>query len=522
VPASSSAYRGPPGGTPSGCAAAVGNRGFTPNEYLDAYGYTSLQQAGVLGQGERVALIELGGFKASDLNTFAQCFGLNVPPINVTGPSGLLPADGEATLDLEVLDAVAPDLKSVEVYETAPDTASILEAIMEPLQSAGFKPQVISISLGLCESQALKATGMGGINAFESALKVVAATGISVVAASGDSGSAACMQGGSTSRTPIPELAVNFPSSSPWVTSVGGTNISLSPQNLITGQTAWNDGLVAPGYAGGGGESKLFARPSWQTAAFSGTGRAQPDVAMLADPSPGYDIYCTTTDCDSLGWLQFGGTSAATPLLAGGFALIDELLRQHGEQSLGLADPLLYRLGASPTENQQVFNDVTSGTNDIGPFIQQDQQPLGCCSAGPGYDDASGWGGVNLDALSQAALAEQPQIVNVSMTLPAKQHPFRHRGIYADVACSGPCDMSAYVHVRIARGPSFLVYSPLRHLKSASQHTVRMAFGAGELGQIRAALRRHRRITAAVTGAILDSAGNIERRTASRRLVITS
>ena len=275
-------------------------------------------------------------------------------------------------------------------------------------RAPGFKPQVISVSLGLCESETQQSVGKAGIDALESVLKVAAAAGVSVLGASGDSGSADCPNSSSTANppTPLAELAVTFPASSPWVTSVGGTNFDLTAQDQISSQVVWNDAGVIPGSAGGGGFSELFTRPSWQDGVVSGPWRAEPDVAMLADVSPGYAVYCTAQqDCDGRGWLSFGGTSAATPLLAGGFALVDETLRRQGHIALGLANPLLYRLGRNATSAAQVFYDVTSGSNDVGPFIQPSQQPLGCCSAAPGYDEASGWGGLNLPAFAQAALS---------------------------------------------------------------------------------------------------------------------
>ncbi len=97
-------------GTAGGCPAATSQTGFTPNQYLTAYNYTPLQSAGILGQGERVALIEIDGFKYSDLRSFSKCFGLATPAINGYGV-GLrhpLAPGGESTLDLEVLDAAAP------------------------------------------------------------------------------------------------------------------------------------------------------------------------------------------------------------------------------------------------------------------------------------------------------------------------------------------------------------------------------------------------------------------------------
>src|SRR5581483_948216 len=95
-------------GTATGCAGAQLSGGFTPNQYMTAYDFAPLRAAGVGGQGETAALIEIDGFKNSDVDAFAQCFGLPVPALNAYGVGGIshpLPPGGEATLDLEVLDA---------------------------------------------------------------------------------------------------------------------------------------------------------------------------------------------------------------------------------------------------------------------------------------------------------------------------------------------------------------------------------------------------------------------------------
>jgi subtilase family serine protease len=524
--APSSGYVGPdPSATPSGCAAGIAEGGFTPNEYLDAYDYTPLQQAGLLGQGERVALVEIDGFKVSDLRKFADCFDLDTPQIN---PFGVdlpkpLPPGGEATLDIEVLDAAAPDLKSINVYETKPDAADVLQAIEQPLQGSGFKPQVISVSLGLCESYTQTGAGKTAIAASETAFKVAAAAGISVLGASGDFGSADCAETNSHPPAPLAALAVNFPSSSPWVTSVGGTNFTLNAQNQITTQSVWNDAAVIPGNAGGGGVSKLFARPAWQDGTVVSKWRAQPDVAMLADVAPGYSVYCTASvDCERRGWETFGGTSAATPLLAGGFALIDELLRRHEKTPLGFANPLLYNLGRNPTTAAQAFFDVTTGSNDVGPFIQQDQQPLGCCSAQPGYDQASGWGGVNLNGLSQAALTARPDLANVHMRLPVQRHPYKNKGISAIVSCSRGCDMAAYATVTLTGAQPFTAYSPMVHLVHENTRQVEILFTPKQLREIGTALTAHQAVSAEVAGAIVDTGGNIERHSTPLPLKIGS
>ena len=56
-----------------------------PNQYQTAYGFSPLFAANIRGQGERVALIEIDGFRDADINTFAQCFGLDVPRLNGFG-----------------------------------------------------------------------------------------------------------------------------------------------------------------------------------------------------------------------------------------------------------------------------------------------------------------------------------------------------------------------------------------------------------------------------------------------------
>lgn len=525
APLPSSGYRGPdPDASPAGCAAGTGEGGFTPNEYLDAYQYAPLQQQGLRGQGERVALVEIDGFKPSDLAAFARCFGLHVPrvrqiPVGMSAPPA---PGGEATLDLEVLDAAAPDLNAVDVYETSAGAADVLRALSAPLQSPAFKPQVISVSLGLCESQTLESVGSAGIRAIETVLKVASAAGVSVLGASGDFGSADCQSGKPGPPSPLAALAVNFPSSSPWVTSVGGVNFDLNAQNQILSQTVWNDAGALPGNAAGGGVSQVFSRPSWQDGLIKSPWRAQPDVAMLADISPGYAVYCTATqNCQGRGWLSFGGTSAATPLLAGGFALVDELLRRQGHVALGSANPLLYRLGRNPNTAAQVFYDVTSGSNDVGPFIQSNQQPLGCCSALPGYDEASGWGGVNLQAFGQAALAAGRPLATVTLTIPAGQHPVASGGIYVQLSCTAGCETAAYARVSAPGMAGFSDYA-VAHLVHRNTRRLEVAFTPGQLVKLRAALRAGHRVTAQLMGAIVDAGGNIERRTPPVSVTIVS
>ncbi len=517
-------------GAPSGCTAGIGagevggnpaTAGFTPNQYLTAYGFDQLHSAGFSGQGERVALIEIDGFNDSDIAVFAQCFGLHIPTLNAI-PIGVhhpLRPGGESTLDLEALDSAAPDLKAIDVYETNADAAGTLKAMTAPLQNRGREPEVISASLGLCEPAVYLAVGPRGIDATEAALEMAAISGVTFLAASGDSGSADCT---GSDGLPVDRLAVNYPASSAWVTGVGGTNLQLDPANAIANQVVWNDTSVEPGSAAGGGSSDLFRRPFYQGGTVRSRSRAVPDVSMLADIIPGYAVYCSALgDCINSGnsdpWQAVGGTSASTPLLAGGLALVDQELSLHRHQALGLVNPLLYQLGRTSTVSGEVFDDVLAYGNDVGPFIPGNGRPLGCCSATPGYDRASGWGSLDLASFGLLALSLQP--AEIALSLPPRQRPMKNRQILATLTCTGPCQVGAYAVMRIAGKRSFTSKSRVYRFSGGARRIV-MRLSDQQLRRLRGALAGGRRITATVFGVTVDSRHRVEFQTGGRTLVI--
>jgi subtilase family serine protease len=512
-------------GTPAGCPGAIAQPGFTPNQYLTAYGYDPLHEAGLDGQGERVALIEIDGFKTSDVKAFAACFGLPVPKINAygVGINTALPAGAESTLDLELLDAAAPKLASVDVYESQPVASEVLRSLTEPLSVKGRKPDVISASLGSCQPDAEAAIGQAGINTVEQALQLAAATGISVLASAGDTGSTACT---TTTGNPIDQLAVNYPAGSPWVTGVGGTNVHLDVDNAIadpaTDQVVWNDEPAGLG-AGGGGVS-TFAKPSYQDGFQTSSRREVPDVSMLADPLPGYEIYCTaTSDCTkspgASPWLTLGGTSAGTPLLAGGLALIDEELQSRGQENVGFANPLLYKVARSAAAALTI-SDVITGSNDVSGSVFG--RALGCCSAAVGYDEASGLGSVNLSGLATAAATLVSKQVSVALSLPAQPHPLRSEHLLATVSCSGECLMGAYARIRLGASGLITVYSHPYELTQRRRRTIRIGLDATNRARIRAALAGHETVTAEIYGALIDASGKVVRQSPGKTLRIRS
>jgi subtilase family serine protease len=510
-------------GVPAGCPAGVGSGGFVPNQYQTAYGLSSLYAANIRGQGERVALIEIDGFRASDINAFAQCFGLDVPRLNGfgVGIKHQLAPGGESTLDLEVLDAAAPDLEAIDVYETKASAADTLKALTAPPQNHGFKPQVISASLGLCEADVNLAVGSKGVRSVEGALQMAASSGITFLSSSGDEGSADCV---GLNNMPIDRLGVNYPASSPWVTGVGGTNLELDSANRITHQVVWNDTSLQPGAAGGGGSSALFDRPTYQKGTVKRNARAVPDVSMLADIVPGYAVYCSAAgDCVTNAtpnpWQTVGGTSAATPLLAGGLALVDQQLRLDGRPGLGFVNPLLYQLGHNAELRGSVFSDVLQFGNDVGPYIRGNHKPLGCCTAGSNYDRASGWGSVNLSGFAAAAVALTPP--NVSLSLPRPQHVLKLKAILATVSCTAACRTGAVAQIKIDHSKPLKSSSHIAALPAAGKVAAAIPLSVKQLSGIHSELSHHRSVQITVTGVIYGSGTHVVRLTSAKTLSIS-
>jgi subtilase family serine protease len=414
-------------GTPEGCEAGrefhypveglVGElNGFTPNQYLDAYGHSTLHKEGYEGQGKDIALVEIDGVKRSDVNTFAKCFGLPKPnlvirPVGV--PKPLAPGE-ETTLDVETLTAAAPKLEHLYVYEGEGTEIGILLSLGAALGSQGKHPDAISISLGGCEAAI---TGQVAYRqAMQEVFAVAAGSGISVLVAAGDTGSSQCRLNLDTGTTALPLLAASDPATSPYVTAVGGTNLQLTKQNKIKEQIVWNDSPLAVG-GSGGGVSILSKRPWYQQGLLGswGPSRLVPDVAGLADALPGYTIYCTAApDCINPfepegGFQTIGGTSAATPLFAGGVILADNYADAHNTPALGFLNPLLYEAGREGMAGKSgggVLSDVTHGNSDLGKLLPADAgggKPLGGWSARVGYDMASGWGSLNMPNLAKRA-----------------------------------------------------------------------------------------------------------------------
>jgi subtilase family serine protease len=382
-------------------SALASSEGLFPNQILNAYGIAPLQAAGLRGQGIKLAIVGEAPTPTADVNQFRNCFGAQGTSLKIHNGSGIKPII-ESSLDAMVVSMVAPQLDRFDLWvqpigENSDDAnvLGFLKMLAAPLQATtngAPLPNVISVSYGECESTVSPYSESRTL--VERTLAASAALGITVVVAAGDTGSSACARGVPpgklTSADKKPQ--VSWPASSPYVLAVGGTNLTLNPDNSIASTGTWNDtAYPAPFTAtkgAGGGQSTFESRPWWQPEqSFANSSkRMVPDIAAFADESPGYPIVCSSgvkscPNSPQQGITFVGGTSAATPLVAGMIALWAQQAKQHGLPKPGFVPPLLYSLAKS---NPGAFIDITLGTNAL--FGGS------CCPARTGYDLATGLG----------------------------------------------------------------------------------------------------------------------------------
>ena len=360
---------------------------YIPSQFAKAYNYDGLHSAGLHGEGQTVGVFELDGYSLSDVHTYTQCFGGGKVPIQNVILDGFNGQPGagaiEVELDMEVILSQAPNLAKLIVYEAPNTTQGYNDEFARIVKD---RTPVISVSWGDCE----KNMGQQEVNQENQFFQQAAAQGQTILVAAGDSGSASCfqLQGGGFDTS----LNADDPAAQPYVTGVGGTNLTLKSDNSYQSETVWNGGFL--GGAGGGGLSQFWKQPSWQTGPgvqnqYSNGMRETPDVSLDADPATGYPVYCTAgsncTSGGSSGWLTVGGTSAAAPMWAAMVALANQQAAKAAKKPLGFLNPALYKIGGGSNYHRD-FHDITAaGSNDEG-FNG------GAYPVTQNYDMATGWG----------------------------------------------------------------------------------------------------------------------------------
>ena len=324
------------------------------------YGISSLHDAGIKGTGAKVAVASLDLPDPTSTGLWSACLGIDAPPVIAVAADSTFGSapDAEIDLDMATLMAALPGAGGFEVVVF--DRYGWVGAPIATVLAGQDLPDAMSTSVGFCESDlAEDAVALG-----EWLFATAAAVGVTVVASAGDDGSTACSPSSA-------DAAVQYPASSAWVTSVGGTQVGADGSEVV-----WSDeGAML---AGGGGSSGLIGIPRWQAdGGVEGDRRSVPDLAALAAPGSWPPIpVCSDGSCE---WLPVGGTSAATPLVAAGLLLTRQILESSGDTASGMWTPGFYD-GSAPL----ALTDVTEGSNDL--------SDLGCCSATEGFDRASGLG----------------------------------------------------------------------------------------------------------------------------------
>jgi len=334
--------------------------GFGPAQIRTAYGFNNITLPGNVpanGAGQTIAIVDAydDPTAALDLTAFDGQYGLVDPNfikvgINAQGQASTssFPSPDpdwsiEIGLDVEWAHAIAPAASILLVEANSNSYSDLLAGV----NYARNYPGVVTVSMSWGGSE------FSGETAFDSYFTTPAGhNGVTFFASSGDAGAPA-----------------EVPSISSHVVSVGGTSLTLNGSGDWSAETGWS--------GSGGGISAYVSQPSYQNnlsifGEDAGGMRATPDVSYDADPNTGVAVLSTY---GYGGWLQVGGTSAASPQWAALLAIADQGRALAGEGSLDGFTQTLPDLYALPSLD---FHDITAGNNGY--------------PAGPGYDLVTGLG----------------------------------------------------------------------------------------------------------------------------------
>ena len=299
------------------------------------------------GQGQTVAIVDAYGnsHAEADLARYRSYWGLPectsgngcLRIVDQDGGTELPPDEAgwalETSLDLDAVSAACPacdillvqaDSANVNALGTAVNTAVRLGA------------KFVSNSYGISGEDP---TESGWDHYYDH-------PGVAVTASTGDTGN-----------------VVNYPASDPNVVSVGGTKLTKNSGS----SRGWDETVWAEG---GSGCSQYEPQPAYQAALATGcANRATADISAVADPDSGLAVYDTLSQ---KGWLQVGGTSLSSPLMASMYALA------------GTPAENTYPATYPYTVTGEGLFDVTEGSNGTCGTV--------LCTAGTGWDGPTGLG----------------------------------------------------------------------------------------------------------------------------------
>jgi subtilase family serine protease len=320
---------------------------------------------------QTVAVFEDSSIAASDYETYLTTNKL--PKIKLTQ----IPVDQttvgkpngdqvEAVLDVDMISAINPDVKEVQVYvapaivgptlqeeeeQFSSDLIDVFDAVGTAFSKTG-QPQTLSVSYGLDE---ILIDDGGDYKGEADALAELGDIGVTVLVSAGDHGAYGDT---GTENTPA-TLNVMDPGSQPFVTCVGGTTLFTYTKQQYLGEEVWNDQGIGDGATGGGASINwpnpydTFGEYPWyqdpKMVAYNGgnpDARNVPDVAAVGDPLTGVGIYVKADG----GWMQIGGTSVSAPIWAGYLSILNsaaQYLLDVNTPEVGFFNVLLYYVGDS-------------------------------------------------------------------------------------------------------------------------------------------------------------------------------
>jgi subtilase family serine protease len=432
--------------TTASCEKDFGIACYQPSQLQTAYNLAPLFNKGIEGQGETIAVVDAFGSPsiAADLKTFDAQTGLpNPPSLKVITPEGPITTTAkncttkfsptgpdlcsdyygwtdETSLDVEWAHTMAPKANILLVETPMTETEGVygfpqIEAA-ENYVINHHLADVITQSFGANEDtfaspSQIYSLGSTYVNA--------ARHGVTVLAATGDQGATDEICSPSTACGNPNDIiccqstqVIDWPSSDPLVTAVGGTQLHLNAAgNRTAPDSVWQDlsstvGVTGPVYtwgSSGGGLSKVYSRPQFQNgvAGTVGDSRGTPDISMSAAVN-GAVVFYDTSDPSVKGWGIVGGTSEATPLFSGVVALA----AQAAGHRLGDINPALYAMAKHGKSSGIV--PISQGSNSYTYCLAADisSSNSSCASSSdlvtvPGfqadgaYNNATGLGTVN-------------------------------------------------------------------------------------------------------------------------------
>ncbi|WP_425955544.1 S53 family peptidase [Xylanimonas sp. McL0601] len=427
---------------------------YRPNDIRAFYGLPPLTSATTDGAGQTIVLADSYGSPtaAEDLAMFAQTFGgptpdfeayfpfgepgFKNPPGNGSGTSGPAAAAGwagEANLDVQWAYAIAPKAHIVLLGTAPAETQGVqgLTNLMNGIDKAIDRypaGTVYSMSFGTSETAfGSTAAAKQAFDRYDQTFKRGLAKHDTFFSSSGDDGSLGVDRSHHQTGT-VDHPAVSYPNASPYVTSVGGTQVQSGWTWNPTTDVPFNaDGTRSAAYFGwtkggsseavwneawgpigtGGGVSSVYGRPAFQNGVASVVGdhRGVPDLAWNAAVNGGVLVYSSYYPRAVGGpvWGVYGGTSASSPQVAALTAIANQQRATAGKSGIGDLNSVIYGSGF---DHASAFSDIvpqTYGTAASGVLANNRMWDLtadGTLTPGAvpgyptttGYDLTTGWG----------------------------------------------------------------------------------------------------------------------------------